>query len=276
MKSELRRKNSRIIIAIIMVVLLVVEISVLVYPIAYESACRNRTYPDLESKINENVMSANIAIVAVSEKQSDNMTSTSYAPGSSGVIFLREGGRYYALTANHVIAKEENTHFLVLPYGSPSFEEYREVNENVGLSSYYNHFPKLKVEYVDEKYDLAVISFEYDDELSVLIVSESLPEHGSRIALIGNPDGEKFVLNFGKITSRGVVSFVTDDSFAENQVLRHSAYSDHGSSGCVVLNEDMQIAGIEIGGGEDFLGRFRYGAMIPCDQIQEFLKEWRA
>lgn len=274
MKSELGRKNSRIIIAITMVVLLVVEISVLVYPIAYESACRNRTYPDLESKIDENVMSVNIAIVAVSEKQSDNMTSTSYAPGSSGAIFLREGGRYYALTANHVIAKAD-LRFIIIPYGSPTFDEYNEANENEGLSSYYNHFPKLKVEYADEKYDLAVISFEDDSELSILSVSESPPEQGDRIALIGNPDGEKFVQNFGEITSRGVVSFAAADSFPENQVLLHSAFCDHGSSGCVVLNEDMQIAGIEIGGGEDFLGRFRYGAMIPCDQIQEFIKEWQ-
>ena len=274
MKSELKKKNSIIILTIIMMALLVVEISVLVYPIAYESACRNRTYPDLESKIDENVMSANIAIVAVSEKQSDNMTSTSYAQGSSGVIFLREGGRYYAITANHVIAKAD-LRFIIIPYGTPSYKEYRNANENVGLSSYYNQFPKARIEYVDEKYDLAVISFEDDSELSVLNISESPPEHGSRIALIGNPDGEKFVQNFGEITSRGVVSFVTDDAFSENQVLLHSAFSDHGSSGCVVLNEDMQIAGIEIGGGEDFQGRFRYGAMIPCDQIQEFIKEWQ-
>lgn len=275
MKPELGRKNSRIIIAITLVVLLVVEISVLVYPIAYESACRNRTYPDLESKIDGSVMSANIAIVAVSEKQSDNMTSTSYAPGSSGVIFLREGGRYYALTANHVIAKAENINFIIIPYGAPSYKEYRNANENVGLSSYYNQFPKARIEYADEKHDLAVISFEDDSELSILSVSESPPEQGDRIALIGNPDGERFVQKFGKITSRGVVSFAAADSFPENQVLQHNAFVDHGSSGCVVLNEDMQIAGIEIGGGKDFLGRFRYGAMIPCDQIQEFIKEWQ-
>lgn len=275
MKSELKKKNSIIILTIIMMALLVVEISVLVYPIAYESACRNRTYPDLESKIDENVMSANIAIVAVSEKQSDNMTSTSYGQGSSSVVFLREGGRYYALTANHVIARAENTNFIIIPYGTPSYKEYRNANENVGLSSYYNQFPKARIEYVDEKYDLAVISFEDDSELSILSVSESPPEQGDRITLIGNPDGERFVQKFGKITSRGVVSFVTDDTFSENQVLQHSAFSDHGSSGCVVLNEDMQIAGIEIGGGKDFLGRFRYGAMIPCDQIQEFLEEWK-
>jgi len=142
MKPELGRKNSRIIIAITMVVLLV-GIFVLVYPIAYESACRNRTYPDLESKIDENVMLANIAIVAVSEEQSDNMTSTSYSRAASGVIFLREGGRYYALTANHVTAKEENTNFIIIPYGAPSYKEYRNANENVGLSSYYNQFPNL-------------------------------------------------------------------------------------------------------------------------------------
>ena len=35
----------------------------------------------------------------------------------------------------------------------------------------------------------------------------------------------------------------------------------------------MQIVGINIGGGTDFMNRFKYGVMVPCELISEFLEK---
>ena len=59
-----------------------------------------------------------------------------------------------------------------------------------------------------------------------------------------------------------------------NQILKHNAYTADGSSGGAVFDEDMKLVGINIGGGVDFLGRYRYGAMIPCEQIRTCVDEW--
>ena len=59
-------------------------------------------------------------------------------------------------------------------------------------------------------------------------------------------------------------------------VIRHNAYVSPGSSGSAVLDEKMELVGICIGGGTDFLGRFKYGAMIPVDQINTAIKEWNS
>mgnify|MGYP006914488306 CR=1 FL=1 len=42
-----------------------------------------------------------------------------------------------------------------------------------------------------------------------------------------------------------------------------------------VYNENMELVGINIGGGTDIFGRFRYGVLIACDQIRECLDNWK-
>lgn len=48
---------------------------------------------------------------------------------------------------------------------------------------------------------MAVISFESDKQISVVQIAETMPEKGDRIAVISNPEGEKFVSTYGKIKS---------------------------------------------------------------------------
>lgn len=57
------------------------------------------------------------------------------------------------------------------------------------------------------------------------------------------------------------------------KILKINAYVAPGNSGGVVLNSDMEIVGIVIGGGTDLLGRFKCGYMVPCDLILEFLND---
>ena len=57
------------------------------------------------------------------------------------------------------------------------------------------------------------------------------------------------------------------------KTMKHNAYIDEGSSGSVVLNHNMDVVGINIGGGTNIYNKFVYGAMVPSELILEFLVE---
>lgn len=204
-----------------------------------------------------------------------------YSAGSSGVIFDKVDDRYYALTAYHVVNNDEANSFIIATALTPTYAEYREEKgitgyRHIPVPEYYELMPEATVEYQNEESDLAIISFKYSEELNVAKVAADNPDKGSRIVCIGNPvdNEENFVHTFGKIKSSKEIAFDSKDGQVPCKILKHSAYEAPGSSGGAVFSEKMELVGINIGGGTDFLGRFRYGAMIPSNQITECIKEW--
>lgn len=198
-----------------------------------------------------------------------------YGSGASGVIIENKDQRYYALTAAHVV-EDESRGYIACIVNTPTYKEYRKKSGNSGYISndeYYSMMPEIKVEYISDESDLAVVSFECDENLIKVEVASDVPEKGDRIVCIGNPvdSEERFVESYGKIKSN-LVEFIADKK--TNTVLKHSAYIAPGSSGGAVYNENMKIAGINVGGGTDSFGRFKYGVMIPAEQIAEFIEEW--
>ncbi|MCM1487415.1 MAG: serine protease [Firmicutes bacterium] len=247
----------------------------LIYPSIYENDCKTRVYADLESKLDYDVMSSNICIVQCRKTDlgSDTVEYT-YSAGASGVIYEKKDDKYFALTAYHVIEEMNNVQFIVQPYGSVSFEEAgKNAVRELSLIDYYNKFPKGKVEYYDREWDLAIISFNSDKDLGVLDISSDNIREGDRVAVIGNPEGTRFSKTYGNITSNVITDFKAEGSGVVNKVQCHSAFVAPGSSGGAVLNEDMEIVGINIGGGTNFRGKFQYGAMVPCSQVRFFVGE---
>ena len=181
---------------------------------------------------------------------------------------------YYALTAYHVIDHNEIDHFAVITPEDPTAFEYKKEHPGSGQEEYYDQLPRVQIVYKAEESDLAVISFQSDKQLSVVPVSDKIAAKGDRIAVISNPEGEKFVSTFGNVRSSKPEKYSFDDDQADNLVLKHSAYEAPGSSGSAVYNEEMELIGINIGGGRDIFGRFRHGVMIPVDQIRECLQKW--
>ena len=181
---------------------------------------------------------------------------------------------YYALTAYHVVKDFENSDYIVIPYGAPTYSEYSKDSEvHVFFEEYYGQFEKAQVLYADEEYDLAVIAFKSEKKLHELSISENNPKYNEKIAVIGNPEGERFVCTYGTISSKDYYLFDSNDGLLPVKTFKHSAYVISGSSGSAVLNQEMQIVGINIGGRPDFLQRFKYGAMVPCELIYEFLEK---
>ncbi len=142
------------------------------------------------------------------------------------------------------------------------------------LKEYYAIMPDLTVQYICDECDLAVVSFTSDEKLVMVNIASEVALRGDRIMCIGNPyyyPGH-FKATYGKIIS-GMTLFEADGS--KNTVQRHNAYVAPGSSGGAVYDENMELVGIHIGGGVDVFGRFRFGAMISCDQIKKCLENWK-
>lgn len=269
----------KILVIFILATLAVIAAALFVFPAIYENDCKTRIYEDLDRRMLSSAMSANICIVRREEAERGNVTEYSFSLGASGVIFDKKRGIYYALTANHVVEKKEKDDsvkatFIIQPYGSaPYFKS--DSSGNSSIAEYYDGFPTARVEYSDEKSDLAVISFYASEDFQALPLAGTAALSGDRVAVVSNPDGERFVRSFGKILSDESVVFSAGDGRSDNMAIRHSAYTAPGSSGSAVLNENMEIVGINIGGATDFMGRYRYSAMIPLRQIKLFLDNWR-
>lgn len=267
------KQEMKIILAICLFVILTIS-NLFIYPIYFEYQCKTRNFQDFEAKITSDIINSNIVIVTKEEKEFENGLRTSYDAGASGIIFKQDKETYYALTAYHVVKDYMNAEYLIIPYGSPTYSEYRKQNEtHVSLEEYYEQFKKVSVVFADEACDLAVISFESKKQLNVLSIEKVNPSQNEKIAVVSNPKGKRFVLSYGNIRSKNYYTFDSGDDLKPVKTFKHNAYVDFGSSGSVVLNQDMKIVGINIGGGTNFFHKFKYGAMVPCELILDFLNK---
>lgn len=229
---------------------------------------------DLIKAVKDKAISANVLLIQVTEESGSGdatVTSTSYSAGHSGVVFRKEDNRYYVLTALHAVDLEYPK-MLVLKHDQPTYNAYVKDNDFVGLSVYYEQFPEAVIEYYDEGYDLAVVSFVSECEFTVLPIAPEPPEYNEPVVAIGNPhENTRNAITTGRITSRNPVPFGDEAGKNQHNVITHSAKISVGSSGGALLNKNMEIIGINLGGSENMF-RFIEGKAMPCDKILEFLR----
>ena len=261
-------------ITIFVVTLILICVCIFAYPSLYEYQCKNRYFEDFENKITNEILESNIVIVKQEKRVAENITSFSWDVGASGVVFDSEDNTYYALTAYHVVRDFENADYIIIPYGVPTYSEYSKNSKtHISNQMYYEQFEKAQLVFADEAYDLAVISFKSEKKLKVLPICEDNPKYNEAIMVISNPEGERFFHSYGNICSKDYYIFESNDELPPVSTFKHNAYESYGSSGSVVLNKKMEIVGINIGGGRDFMNRFKYGVMVPCELISEFLEK---
>lgn len=274
-----RKDNSKLYLKILIIFTLIVIAAVtavlFVFPSMYENECKTRINEELEEKLKGDILTSNIRVIQRKSKIIGDMEELTFSAGASGVIFEKNAGVYYALTAYHVVSdRDENTKFLIQLYTAPPFSEYTDT-----VLEYYKQFPAAKVEYYSKEYDLAVLSFHSAQKLGTVNIAEKNAEKDAEIAVISNPEGKSFVHTFGSILSNDMTCFSDGGGAESSYVIKHSAYIAPGSSGSAVLSfngENVEAVGINIGGGTNFMGRFSYGAMIPCQHVRSFLNNWKA
>ncbi len=236
----------------------------------YENVCKNRTYEDFNLD-NNPIYTADVCIAKKQVEGDQFISHYEYFPRGSGVIVGKQGNKYYALTANHVMDMDENDEYILKLYGSPTLSEYRETEHYSGCEDYYSRFYiPISLEIVDESKDLALVSFESNRDLTVLKVASKDAVKGDKIAVIGNPEGS-LMTTYGKILSDKKLKF--KDKLTTQYVQKINAYETHGHSGCMVVNQDAELVGLIIGGGENVFGKFQYGAMVSATDLREFLEK---
>lgn len=144
----------------------------------------------------------------------------------SGFIYKKEGGYYYALTNNHVIAGSENIKILT---NGQSVEDDLADAEIVGS---------------DDVYDVAVIRFKSDLDLTIEKMGDSDKlETGEEVYAIGSPYGTDFA---GSI-SAGILSAPVRkfEKYSHSyQYLQTDSAINPGNSGGPLLNSSGEVIGI--------------------------------
>ena len=227
-------------------------------------------YEDMKSSFEASgLYSSNIGIFSRTEADG----SVSYGEGGSGVIIERDGSQYYALTAAHVVSVPDSQLLVYTVNTEMKTEEIPGVDMNVLAEEVYETMIPAETVFVSSKDDLAVITFSCDENLSVAEIADTNPAKDDRIMCVGNPQNEWFRITYGKVTS-GIEKFGESLGYPNN-VMRHSAYINIGSSGGGAFNEEMKLVGITPGASISPDGKdFKFGVLIPAEEISLCLEEW--
>lgn len=144
----------------------------------------------------------------------------------SGFIYKKENGYYYALTNNHVIANSENIKILT---NNQSIDDELADAEVVGA---------------DDVYDVAVIRFKSDQDLTILNMGDSDQlQTGEDVYAIGSPYGTDFA---GSISS-GILSAPVRkfEQYSHSyEYLQTDTAINPGNSGGPLLNSSGEVVGI--------------------------------
>ncbi|MDW7668157.1 MAG: serine protease [Bacillota bacterium] len=256
---------------------IIVVILTIIYP-SIRSKINQKIHEDFIENIGQHVLSANVMIIQDNYKREKNGSTNSISAGASGAIFRKEGNKYFLLTAAHVVESRENvdkTNIIVMGYNDLEFKDYlNNGGEYKGISNYYEQFPRGEVEYYNEKYDLAVVSFYSDKDYKVLSISDKSPEYGDIVGTVSNPYGERNSITAGKVVSRKPKPFGDESGKMQFPVIRHTAMISEGSSGSAILNKNLEIVGINLGGNENIFRQYVSGMAMSSDRILDFLNEW--
>lgn len=165
------------------------------------------------------------AVIGVSNLDASNEVQ---AVGS-GVIYKRDGNRYYVLTNQHVV--EDGTSFKVV------FSDETEINATLRG--------------VDNLVDIAVLYFESSQDLPVVSFGDSdALNKGQLIIAVGNPSGYTY---YGSMTL-GIISglqrYFDIDNDGVNDMfvgyIQHDAAINSGNSGGALFNLDGELIGVNV------------------------------
>ena len=261
-------KNKSILFIIIPIIIVIIGFIVVkeVIPIINESNNKSRIFNDMEDK-SDSVIRGIVGIIP----ESDMNGLTNHNGVGSGIIFDKKDNTYYVVTAKHVI-NVENSKFKIFTKDTEFSGQTIKADDNVNFEipddDYYESLLDGKIEYISDTTDLAILSFEYDDDFTVLDFESNKLAKNDKIMVIGHPEGNRYQISYGYIKSN--LKNVRGD-----MVLEHDAYMKQGNSGGVALTENMKIAGINIAGSFTLLGHYKVGYMIPYDIVQNNINNWR-
>ena len=185
----------------------------------------------------------------------DGMYSSSQG---SGVIYKNDSFYCYVLTNSHVVTGDSG-----------------KVNQYNKVYDVYGEEYTATVIKNDPSCDLAVLRFRGVDSwtlenLEILEIDERIPNKNDEVLTVSAPNGKYNTVTLGNVVWYGVVESSTTIDF---EVLWIETEVDHGSSGGVVLDSDMNIIGIIFAMLDDEESGKKCVLAIPAPRIVEFLSD---
>jgi S1-C subfamily serine protease len=169
----------------------------------------------------------------------------------SGVIIDFDDKYAYVLTNAHVVNLD-----------TKDSHEYK-------IEDFYNNTYEAELVYSSSDYDLAILKYESDSDVSYMSFADDDPKVNEIVFSIGSPLGLKNIVTVGKIMKYDSISNVDYD------IIIHNAIIKEGSSGSMLINKDFELVGLNSWGfveGEDS-NDFTSGGATPIKQIIKFLEE---
>lgn len=251
----------------------------LIFSLMFITGCKEKEYfnQELNSKIlDSNIVHSTVLIVKEKMEISNELvTSTTYSSGFSGVIFNKCESKYYIMTSRHSIEEITTEKLYILASDEPRYSEL-ENDQKKGVQKYYESKSIGHIEYSDPKFDLAIISFHSNLELPIATISKKELVYGEQIATISNPQSKKRNhISFGKIISKNPVPFGDNKNSLEYNIIEHDAYISEGSSGSMLINDNLEVIGINLGGTTKQKGKFIKAKAMPSNRILEFINEYK-
>lgn len=216
-------------------------------------------YASIINNITLNVMQANFKVVVAHDV---NFVETDFAIGSGAIIKREENTilgeteyTYTLLTNNHVVASGTFT------------------KNNFYVEDYCGERIAAEVIVRSANYDLAVIEFTSADKYEPLSFNNSPLKVGDAVFAIGTPQFQINAITIGKIMEEIAAPDSGDENSAINfNVIKHDAVTKEGSSGGVLINENLKIVAINYAGIVNAeTGEFIASVSIPASRIKQFL-----
>lgn len=169
----------------------------------------------------------------------------------SGFVIKEDTAYYYILTNNHVINSTETAD-----------------KEAIYVYDYDLNKYSGTVMFSSADYDMALVRIDKDSSLcslNVMKMADKNPNKGDDVIAIGQPRGQVNSISIGSINSYVSIKPVT------YPVIYHSAWIDHGNSGGMLLNIDLEVVGINTWGGVNNSYTSHESLASPIEKIKEFL-----
>lgn len=179
----------------------------------------------------------------------------------SGFVFDKIGDTYYALTNSHVAL------------GSEAFAKQRPDPSKISITLEDSDGETVSANVLsyDVSYDLALMSFSSSKTYRLFNFSEDA-EVGENCIAIGNPNLKRDVISHGKIKAFETAELNCSKYFSDVKfpVIKHTARIRGGSSGGPLLNDRLEIIGVNY--GREYFGKTGYA--VPCWYVKEFIENY--
>lgn len=227
------------------------------------------SYTELATYVYQSTVLANVKIKSQNYKYSyGKYTRSSSISQGSGVIFYEDSFNYYILTNNHVCAVSTDYN------GS-----YYSVIDCYG-NLFGGNLTDVKILAMDADYDLAILVLSKSvttKELKTVDILTYDIKVNEEILSLTSPKGLMNTISFGKVLR--YVKYIPDKSTINLNnitfdVLVNDSFIDNGSSGGMLLDTNLKIAGIQFASSSNSTDEYLYSYAIPATKILEFLNKY--